>query len=201
MEQSSSREANSHSTSQEIPHQFLNSKVHYYAHSSLVSILSIWLQPTTSHPMSIRSNLILPQSMPSSYEWSFPLRFPKQNFVGIFHFFHGRYMSRPYYPPWFHHPNNIWWRLEAKYLTKSINYDAPHYVIFSFLLLLFSGPNIHSTKTAATLSLRSFHTATDQVLHPYKQQVELINAFETVVKIHEHKKYYKHYNASLSKYF
>jgi len=55
MEQSTSWEANSHSASQEIPHLLWNLKVHCYVHKGL--------QLTPSHPVSLRSILVLPSHL------------------------------------------------------------------------------------------------------------------------------------------
>jgi hypothetical protein len=62
MEQSLSWEANSHSSSQEIPHLLCNPKVHYRVHkgSPLVPVLSQMIQSTPSHRISLKSILILP---------------------------------------------------------------------------------------------------------------------------------------------
>jgi hypothetical protein len=47
--------------------------------------------------------------MPRSSEWSLPLRFSNQITVWISQLSHACYIPRPSHPPWFDHPNNIWW--------------------------------------------------------------------------------------------
>jgi hypothetical protein len=56
----------------------------------------------------IYSSIILP-SMPSSSEWSHPIRFPEQNCVRMSHLSHVCHMLRPSHPPCLDNPNNIWW--------------------------------------------------------------------------------------------
>jgi hypothetical protein len=75
------------------------------------------------------------------------------------------------YTPSYDHSN--------KYLIKSANYYAPHYVIFSLLLVLPSpsGPNILNTLFPNALNLCSSLRARDQVPHPYKTAVLYILIF------------------------
>jgi len=104
-------EANSHSSSQEIPSLLWNSNVHYRVHKSplLVPILS------QMHPLhtfrlyfpKIDSDIIFP-SMPMYFDWSLPFRFSDQSIVLISHLYRACYMPHPSHRPWFHHPNNIY---------------------------------------------------------------------------------------------
>jgi hypothetical protein len=45
--------------------------------------------------------------------WSLPFRLPNWNFVSISHPSHARYMPRPFHPPSFDRPNNIWWSVQV----------------------------------------------------------------------------------------
>jgi len=77
MELSPSREANSHSASQQVPHLLWNRKIHYRIHEStpLVFVLSQTSPFHTSPPYftKIHFNIICP-SNPSSSELSLPYR-------------------------------------------------------------------------------------------------------------------------------
>jgi len=91
MGQSPSREAHSHSASQEIPHLLRNPKVHYRVHKSppLVQILN-QMHPAPTFPSyfsKIRSNIIFP-STPRSSAWPLPFRISGQNFLRISHVSH-----------------------------------------------------------------------------------------------------------------
>jgi hypothetical protein len=69
-------------------------------------------------------------------------------------------MSRPPQPPWFNHPNNIRWRIQAvKFIIMQFSLDPS-----SSLL----GPNIFlNALFSKTLSLCSSLKVRDQVLHSY----------------------------------
>jgi len=98
MEQSPSREADSHSASIWIPRLLCNPKVHCRFHKSppLPSILSP-MNPVHTFPpflSKIHFNIILPSLFGFS-ESSLPFRFPDQNFVFISHISHACYMPHP----------------------------------------------------------------------------------------------------------
>jgi hypothetical protein len=59
----------------------------------------------------IQSNITLPSTPRSS---ALSLRFNyNQNFVRIFHLCHASHTSRQSHPPWYDHPNNIWWSIKV----------------------------------------------------------------------------------------
>jgi hypothetical protein len=75
----------------------------------MVPILSL-MHPVNTFPpyfRKIHSNIILP-TMSRSSEWYILFRFSNQHFVCV-----SCYMSRPCHPPWFDHPNNIWWSVQV----------------------------------------------------------------------------------------
>jgi hypothetical protein len=51
--------------------------------------------------------------MPRSSQWSLAFRPPNQNPVNISPLPHAYHMSSSPHSPWFNHPNNIWWRIQA----------------------------------------------------------------------------------------
>jgi hypothetical protein len=111
-----------------------NRTVHYRVHKipSLDSILG------QTNPVAISQFDIYIFSFPSmirSRKCLFPSGF-RLEFCVIISSSHRCCMSRPAHHPLFDHPNN--------YLIKSVNYEAPHYVILSILLLKLSvsGTNI-----------------------------------------------------------
>jgi hypothetical protein len=59
----------------------------------------------------IHSNIILP-SIPRTSESSLPFKFSNHN-VCYSLLSHACYMPLPSHPPWFNHPNNIWWSVQV----------------------------------------------------------------------------------------
>jgi hypothetical protein len=102
--------------------------------------------------------------MPESSEWSLPFMLPNQHFVCMYHMYLPRscYMASPPYPPWFDHPNNIWWRVQVTELLIMLFSQRP--VTLSCL-----GPNIHfSILFSYTLNPCSSDGMRNQVSQPYK---------------------------------
>jgi len=60
----------------------------------------------------VHLNVILPPT-PVSSQWSLTLRPPNRNPVNTFLLLRVCYMYRLPHPPWFNHPNNIRWRIQA----------------------------------------------------------------------------------------
>jgi hypothetical protein len=87
-----------------------------------------WIQFRPSQPIYRRSFLIFYSSSPRSSKWSPPLMLSSQTFVYISHLSHAIYMPRQSPPPWFDHPNNIWWRVQ----------------IMKLLIMQFSSASCHS---------------------------------------------------------
>jgi hypothetical protein len=71
---------------------------------------------------------------------------------------HACHMSRPPHPPWFNHPNNIRWRIQA------VKFIIMQFYPWSIFLPFRSNIN---TLFSETLSLCSSLEMKDQVSHPY----------------------------------
>jgi hypothetical protein len=69
-------------------------------------------------------------------------------------------MSHPPHPPWFNHPNNIRWRIQA---MKFIIMQFSSWSIF----IAFSSRYLPNTLFSKILSLCSSFKVRDQVSHPY----------------------------------
>jgi hypothetical protein len=115
-----------------------------------------WIQFAPSIPLSLRSILMLSShprlGLPSGL---LPSGLPTKPCKPLRHACH---MSRPLHPPWFNHPNNIRWRIQA------VNFISIQFSPRSVLLL---GPSILNTLFSKTLSLYSSTKVRDQVSHPY----------------------------------
>jgi hypothetical protein len=116
MELSPSREANSHSASQEISRVLWNLNVHYRVHNSppLIPILSK-MNPVHTPPPYFPNNQfnIIFSSMPKSYTWFLTFVFSDENLISISRLSHVCYMRRQSHRPWLYHPNNIWWSVQV----------------------------------------------------------------------------------------
>jgi hypothetical protein len=162
-------EADIRSTSQ-IPRLLWNPKAHYRVHKSplLAPNLSQMHHSFKFPPCipNIHSNIIF-RSTPSSSGWSRRFIFSGQNFLSIYLHSHACNMPRPSHPPWFHHPNSIWWSVK---LTKLlIMHPSPfscHFHLCPHILL-----NILFTHI---LNLCSSPKVGDQVSHPYKATGKII---------------------------
>jgi hypothetical protein len=70
--------------------------------------------------------------MPGSHHWSLSLRFPHQNLVYTSPLPHKCYMFRLSHSSRFHHPRNIRWAVEIKFLITWFSPPRPSYAqIFS----------------------------------------------------------------------
>jgi hypothetical protein len=117
--------------------------------------------------LTVHFNIILP-STPRSSDWVPPFRHSSQNFVRISHLPRACYMHRSSDPPWFDHPNNIWF--EYNLCSSSLCSFLQPTVTSSLL-----GPHILlSILFSNTLNLCSSLNVTDQVQHPYKTAGEVI---------------------------
>jgi hypothetical protein len=72
-----------------------------------------WIRSICSHPISLRSILILSSHLYLGFWMVLPFRLSNQRTVCISHIYDACYMSHPSHPPWFDHPDNIWWSVKV----------------------------------------------------------------------------------------
>lgn len=53
-------------------------------------------------------------------KWSLPFRLPNQIFIPISHVPHACYMPCSSHPPFLHHPNSVWWRVQIMELLITV---------------------------------------------------------------------------------
>jgi hypothetical protein len=70
------------------------------------------VRPIDPHLPKVHLNVILPPT-PRSSQRSLTFGLPNQNPVNTSPLPHACHTSRPPHPPWFNHPNNIRWRIQA----------------------------------------------------------------------------------------
>jgi hypothetical protein len=70
------------------------------------------IHPFDPYLPKIQLNVIFPPT-PRSSQWSLAFGPPNRNPVNTSPLPHACHMSRPSHPPWFSHPNNIRWRIQA----------------------------------------------------------------------------------------
>jgi hypothetical protein len=163
MKQSPSWEANNHSTSQQIPHNLWNPKVHYCVHKSpsLVPFIS-QMHPVHTFPLYLpktHSNVIFP-STPRSCAWSHSFKFPINIFMH-FSFLSCVLHARLFYLPWLDQPSNIWWSVQVMKCLITLSSPASRYSCILGLNILFS--ILFSNILNLCLSLRM----SNQVSHPW----------------------------------
>jgi hypothetical protein len=134
MEQSPSWQANIHSAIQEIPRLLWKPTVHYLIHNSppLIRTWARWIQSTPSHPISLRSIIILSfylrLCLPSGL---FPSRFRTKILYAFLIPLSALYMPCPSHPPWLNHPNNIWWSVQVmKLLITQSSPASRHFLLY-----------------------------------------------------------------------
>jgi hypothetical protein len=162
----------SYSASQKIPYHLWNSMSHYYIHKKLplLSTLSHMNSLCIFIPYFFMISLIL-----FNYLWTgqvFTLK------LYMYLWFHpcvrhasAISFSSIFYVPW-------------QYMVHSKNEEAPHCVVFFSLLFPLPSSYIQifsSTLVTKVLNLCSFLNVTDQVSHPYKQQVKLYLVFPVLL--------------------
>jgi hypothetical protein len=107
----------------------------------------------------VQLHVILPPT-PRSSQWSLTFRPPNQNLLNTSPLPHACHMSNPPHHPWFNHPNNIWWRIQAvKFIIMQF---SPRSVFLTFTTKY--PPN---TLLSKTLGLCTSFKVRDQVSHPY----------------------------------
>jgi hypothetical protein len=70
------------------------------------------VRPIDTYLPKVHINVIF-SLVPRSSQWSLTFGTPNQNPVNTSPLPHACHMSRPPRPPWFNHPNNIQWRIQA----------------------------------------------------------------------------------------
>jgi hypothetical protein len=168
MKHCSSWEANSHSASQEISWQNTVGHYHLCKSLSLVPILGQMNLFHTLPPMCLKFNPLLSFHLclglltglfPSGV--SFDLQGLNQNFICISYLFHACYMPHPSHPPWFDHPNNIWWSVQVWNSSFCSLLQPPS---TSSLL----GPSIHLNTLAHTSTLTFSHSSKLMLLRAHE---------------------------------
>jgi len=151
MEQSP-REANSFSPSREITRIVWNSRVHYPVHKGLHLTLSWARSPysSRSHPVSLRSTLILSATLFSKFfDFALTFRLLRSDLVCISPPSHIYLMPLPSHFAGLIHRNNNWW---------CTNYEAYRIeVFFSLLLRLLSQAHISSKEPYSRRPTASVH--------------------------------------------
>lgn len=87
-----------------------------------------WIQSTSSQSISLTSILILSSYLNQNVPYCLFQVF-QQNCVKIMHYSYVCYMPCPFLAPWFHFPNNIWWRVHLMKLLIMQFSSFPHYFL------------------------------------------------------------------------
>jgi hypothetical protein len=95
--------------------------------------------------------------MPRSSQWSLTFGPPNQNPVNTTPLRHACHMSRQPHPPWFNHPNNIRWRMQAmKFIIMKFSSLSVFFPLRSRLVTCLYRVNINGENTREKMNTKEY---------------------------------------------